>query len=356
MSGTRYGTDPIMRYLLLALTFVLAGQAWATGEINVLTDLDSPFPPGCVAVSLPQAPAPGADMLFEDDEIFVPSVVQGRPAARIEVQIWRTGCHDPGYSVVMVRLRKISGGPVLIPRLFAEAGTVEIPDHVAQLIQFPAVGNVGATGNEINKQGVTYMLAVDYFSLDGATEFGPAEYNDVFTLEMFWGHYAGASAANYLLIDVPSYAPELDLPQTPYQVLNGRMSGQYTVDGLPYSGLVLQIGEAFDDTNNVTAIFFTYIDGVPFWVIGSAAYLEPGFDIVSLDMLELYGGKFITSPPGSYDRDDVEIYSIGTMTIEALDCNTLLVGYNFHEGNLGAGSFEADRLIRIAGYDCNPWP
>src|SRR5699024_10156542 len=114
------------------------------------------------------------------------------------------------------------------------------------------------------------------------------------------------------------------------------------------------IGEAFNNTNNVTAIFFTYIDGMPFWVIGSAADLEPGFDIVSLDMLELYGGEFITSPPGSYSPGDVEsqTYSIGTMRVEALDCNTLLVDYDFTEGGLGSGSFEADRLLRMAGYDC----
>src|SRR5699024_4729590 len=130
-------------------------------------------------------------------------------------------------------------------------------------------------------------------------------------------------------------------------------------EGMPYNGLVLQIGEEFnphgDDTNSITALLFTYIDGQPFWLIGSLAQEDPGFNIVTLDMLEVYGGEFISAPPGSYDEDDVDMYSVGTMTIEALDCNTLLVGYNFHEGGLGAGSFEADRLIRIAGYDCNPW-
>ena len=344
-----------MRYLLLALTSLLAGHAWATGEINVLTDLDSPFPPGCVAVSLPQEPAPGGEMLFEDDEVYVPSVDSASAAARVHVQIWRTGCHDEGYSIVMVRLRKLSGGPVLVPRLFAEAGVVDLPGHVAQLIRHPAVGNIGATGNEINEQGITYMLAVDYFSLDGQTEFGPIEYNDLFTLEMYWGQYAQASEADYRLIEIPEYVPEFDPPQSTYPALHGRMSGQYTVEGLPYSGIVLQIGEEVEGTNSITAILFTYIDGSPFWVIGTLGNLEPGFDLVTLDMLELYGGQFMSSPPGSYDAEDVDIYSIGTMTIEALDCNRLLVGYNFHEGGLGAGSFEADRLIRTAGYDCNPW-
>jgi len=347
-----------MRSLLLALTFVLVGHASATGEINVLTDLKSPFPPGCVAVSLPQAPASQENTLH-DVTLNLPSTDAQQPAARVQVTIWRTGCHDEGFSVVMVRMQKLSGGPILMPRLFAQAGEVDLPNHVAQLIRHPAVGNVGATGNEISEQGITYMLGVDPFSLDGETEFGPAEYNDVFTLEMFWGQYAQASEADFRLFTIPNFAPELDPPQFEFPALHGRMSGQYTVDGVPFSGLVLQVGEQFNpdgpDTNNVTAIFFTYINGAPFWVLGSATDLQPGVDLVTLDMLELFGGEFITSPPGSFDEDDVDIFSIGTMTVEVLDCNTLLVGYNFSEGGLGTGSFEANRLLRMAGYDCNPW-
>ncbi|NBB93024.1 MAG: hypothetical protein GVY32_07650 [Gammaproteobacteria bacterium] len=343
-----------MRYFLLALTFLIVGRAAATGEINVLTDLKSPFPPGCVAVDLPSAPASPANTLFNEN-ISVPSIGSTSKDAQVQVTIWRTGCHDEGYSVVMVRLQKTSGDPVLVPKVYAEAGETTLPMHVAQLIRHPAVGNVGASANIINETPVTYMLGVDPFSLDGATEFGPDDYNGVFTLELFWGDYSPIAAPNGERFIIEPYVPELDPTQDPYQVLHGRMSGQYTVDGIPFSGLVLQIGEAFDDTNNVTAILFTYFEGAPFWVIGSRAGLEPGFDIVTLDMLELYGGEFITSGPGSFSEEDVDIFSIGTMTIEALDCNRLLVSYDFAEGELGEGSFEAERLIRTAGYDCNPW-
>jgi hypothetical protein len=347
-----------MRYLLFALTFVLVGHASATGEINVLTDLKSPFPPGCVAVSLPQDAASDQNELV-NRVLSIPSVVSGQAAAQVRVKIWRVGCHDEGYSVVMVRLKKLSGGTVLVPRVFAEAGEVEVPDHVAQLIRHPAVGDVGATGNVISEAGITYMLGVDPFSLDGETTFTPADYNDVFSLELYWGDYAPGADPNFRRFTILDYAPELDPTQSQYPALHGRMSGQYTVDGLPYSGVVLQVGEQYNpdgpDTNNITAIFFTYIDGNPFWVLGAATDLQPGVDIVTFDMLELYGGEFLTSNPGSYDRDDVDIYSIGTMTVEALDCNTLLVGYNFSEGGLGTGQFEADRLLRMAGYDCNPW-
>src|SRR5699024_1632118 len=153
-----------MRYLLLALTFAFVGQASATGKINVLTDLNSPFPPGCVAVSLPQAPPPGGEYLFNESNIHVPSVDPGFAAARLSVQIWRTGCHDEGYSVVMVRLKKTGGGRVLTPRVFADSGVVDLPEHVARLIQYPAVGSVDASADEITEQGTTYMLAVDPYA------------------------------------------------------------------------------------------------------------------------------------------------------------------------------------------------
>jgi hypothetical protein len=324
----------------------------------VLTDLKSPFPPGCIAVSLPEAPADPQNTLF-DEEIDAPSIGSSSQDARVRVTIWRVGCHDPGFSVVMVRLQKVSGDPVLVPKVFAEAGEVDLPMHVAQLIRHPAVGNVGAAANIINEQGITYMLGVDPFSLDGETEFTPADYNDVFTLELFWGDYAPVAAPNGERFIIEPYVPELDPTQNEFQVLHGRMSGQYTIDGIPFSGLVLQIGEEYNpdgpDVNSITAIFFTYLEGEPFWVIGSLAPLEPGFDIATLEMLELEGGEFFTVPPGSFSEADVDIDPIGTMTIEAQDCNTLLVSYDFGESGLGTGSFEAERLIRLAGYDCNPW-
>ncbi len=343
-----------MRNFLLALTTLLAGQAWATGEINVLTDLKSPFPPGCIAVELPAGPASLDNTLFNEN-IAVPSIGATHKDARVQVTIWRTGCHDSGYSVVMVRLQQTSGSAVLVPKVYAEAGEVIQPMHVAQLIRHPAVGDVGAAANIISQTPVTYMLGVDPFAIDGETVFWPEDYNDVFTLELFWGDYAPLVAPIGERFIIEPYVAEFDPPQNDYPVLHGRMSGQYTVDGLPYSGLFLNIGEEWDDSNNVVATFFTYLDGYPFWVIGSASGLEPGFDLVTLDMLELYGGEFFTVPPGSFTEGDVDIYSIGTMSIEALDCNRLLVGYNFSEGGLGTGFFEAERLTRTAGYDCNPW-
>lgn len=345
----------LMRYLLTALMLLLAGRAAATGEINVLTDLKSPFPPGCVAVALPPEPASSDNTLW-DVNVDVPSVGSPTRDARMRVTIWRVGCPDPGFSVVMVRLQRVSGsGPVIIPRVFAEAGEVDLPMHKAQLIRHPAVGDVGASGDVLNQAPITYMLAVDPFALQGDGVFTPADYNDTFTLEFFWGHYASGVIPEAELFTIDGYVPALDPPQFEFPALHGRMSGQYTIDGIPFTGLVLQVGEAANDTNSVTAIFFTYFEGFPFWVIGTAGNLPPGLDQVELEMLELYGGEFFSAGPGSFDENDVAIASVGTLIVEVLDCKRLLLGYDFTEGGLGSGVLEVERLIRMAGYDCNPW-
>jgi hypothetical protein len=341
-----------MRRLLLLLVLLASGKSFATGEINVLTDLNSPFPPGCIALWLPAGPASGDNRLF-DEIVPAPGVENLQWDQEVRIEIWRTGCHDPGYSIVMVRLTQVTGSePVLVPQIYAEGGMVDFPSHQAQLIGQPAVGNIGATGNTVNPAGQTYMLAVDPFHLfDDNIRFGPADYNDVFSLEFVWSWMDPEGE----WFDIDAYVPEFDPTQFEFPPLHGRMSGQYTIEGIPASGLVLHIGEQADDTNYAFVLFFTYIDGEPAWVAGNTGGMEPGFDFVDLDMEYLVGGEFFGFGPDLFDDADIDRIPIGWMTIEALDCNTLLLGYDFTDSGLGSGVTEANRLVRVAGYDCNPW-
>ena len=346
-----------MRRLLLLVLLLVSGKSFATGEINVLTDLMSPFPPGCVSEWLPLAPAPGGDLLHQDI-VPAPGIETLSFNGEVRIEIWRNGCHDPGYSVVMVRLTQVSGPePVLVPQIYAEAGQVDFPAHQAQLIGHPAVGNIGATGNTISPSGRTYMLAVDPFHLfDDNLRFGPADYNNIFSLEFVWS----AVAAEGEWFEIDGYVPEFDVPQFEFPKLHGRMSGQYTIDGIPSSGLVLHIAEQFNeinqvDTNYAFALFFTYIDGEPAWIAGNTGGEQPGFDFVDLEMEYIVGGEFFGLGPDLFDDDDINRIPVGWMSIEALDCNTLLLGYDFSESGLGSGVAVADRLVKVAGYDCNPW-
>ena len=341
---------------------LLTGKASATGEINVLTDLLSPFPAGCVALSLPAAPV-SEDNVLQDVDIRVPSIGSTFRDAELNVQIWRVGCADEGFSVVMVRLNKVFGDePVLIPQVFVEAGQVDVPFHEAQLITHPAVGNVGASGNVLPGGGQTFMLAADPLAVDGLTDFFPEDYNGLFTLELSWDAYSPflPPEQRSWLFDIDGYEPAFDPPQFEAPLLHGRMTGAYVFDNKPAAGLFLNVGENFDrigsDDNFVFAAFYTYLNGEPYWMVGSTGSQEPGLSVITIPMFSFSGGDFFTMPP-SYTDADLDVARVGTLTIEVQDCNRLLLGYDFREGNIGvgAGSLQAQRLIHIAGYDCNPW-
>ncbi len=350
-----------MRIVVLMAVLFCTGKAWASGEINVLTDLLSPFPPGCVALSLPTEPASADNELF-DEVIRAPGIGSFSRDADVRVRIWRVGCADEGFSVVMVRLQKLGGPrPVLVPQAFVDAGQVEVPFHEAQLISFPAVGNIGAAGNVIPESGQTFMLAADPLAIDGLTDFLPEDYNDVFTLELFWGGFSPEAAPAGELFPIAAFEPALDPPQFDPALLHGRMSGAYTFAGNPSAGLFLNVGEQLSDidgelvdTNFIFVAFFSYRNGEPFWTVGGTGPRPPGIGPVTMNMVAHRGGQFISSPP-RYTQADLSEEQIGTLSLEVIDCNTLRVDYDFDLSGLGRSSLQAERLVRIAGYDCNPW-
>lgn len=343
------------RFRPLLACLALAAGGLSAQEINVLTDLGTPFPAGCVSVALPEGPVDQENTLV-DDFWAVPIVGNDNPSGEVRVTIWRVGCADEGYSVVMVRLENTSddvNAEVLVPQIYAEAGDVAVPDHQAQLISRPAPGNVGASANTIPRDGMTYMLVVEPNPLSGDSFFSYPEYNDFFSLELYWGAYTGFD--QFISLDIPEYFPPDDPPQSDPPILNGRYSGQYIVEGLPRQGLVLQVAETEDGENYYFAIFFTYINGDPHWVGGNTLADTPGQNSVTIDMYDLEGGQFVTAIPGSYGPGDVTQSLVGSITLEAEDCNTLIGDYNFNPGGFGTGSITFERLIRIAGYDCNQW-
>ncbi|MEN1729501.1 MAG: hypothetical protein AAGJ52_13780 [Pseudomonadota bacterium] len=340
-----------MRALLTLTLLLCALTARAQGEINVLTDLNSPFPPGCIALSLPDGPASGDNELW-DEEVLAPSVGATSLDSLVRVQIWRVGCHDPGYSIVMVRLQALSFPTtsfVEVPRVYANAGIVDRANHFGQLIPQPAIGIAGASSEVITTEGTTYMLAVEPTSpLEPDSAFLPEDYNGEFTFELVWEPLLIGE-----LFPIAAYDPAFDPTQFPTQILHGRMSGQYTFDGIPFTGLQLLVGEQTDDTNFIFAIFFTYLNGEPYWVVGNTGGEAPGFPQVELEMLELVGGSFVGL--GSFDAGDVAINTVGSLFIDPVDCDNIILGYDFSPIGGGAGVLDGRRFIDVAGYNCNPW-
>lgn len=350
-----------MRFRGIIAAALLAGAAAGgqaqTGEINLLTDLGTPFPPGCLSIDLPERPRSQDSLLF-DENVSAPTINSTSRDGSVRLRIWRVACDDADFSVVLVRMRQNGGAnPIVVPQLFADAGDVEVPYHQAQLLLLPGAGNVGASGDIITEDGTTWMLAVQPFSIDGETIFLPEDYNAPFTVEFNWGSYATAQPEGTRFV-LDQFDPTLDLPQFDRPVLNGRYSGQWTRPGAPRQGMVLQIAEQVDSEgfseNFVFAIFFTYLDGQPIWVAGnsSAGLTQPG--PVAIEMSTLENGEFI-SDPNQPPVDQVLAASAGSIEIEVIDCNRIRVNYDFSPLGKGSGSMELERFIRIAGYDCNPW-
>ncbi len=338
---------PALLAVLLASTTAPA----QTGELNLLTDLGTPFPPGCLSIDLPEEPS-DPDSLLVDSNINVPSALSDVNDATVNVQIWRVACADDGYSVVLVRMAQVSGSPVVIPQVYAEAGDVDRPFHEANLILIPASGNVGATGGIITNAGTTWMLAVEPTSIDAQTTFLPEDYNDQFTVEFTWEAYSEAGNVNFpVLLD--QFEPSLDPPQFDEPVLNGRFTGQWVAEGRERQGLVLQVAET-GDANFLFAIFFTYLDGAPLWVTGNttAIQFQPG--PISVDALRFDGGEFFADP-NQPPASAIDATTIGAFTISVIDCNTIQLDYDFTDIGEGTGSLVLTRLVRVAGYDCNPW-
>lgn len=349
------GFVPMAVQAIVALGLALAAPTDAraqAGELNVFTDLNTPFPPGCLSIDIPEQPA-SADNLLVDQLVQMPSINSSSRDEPVELQIWRVACADDGFSVVVVRLDPVNNDAlVLVPQLFAGAGDVQNPFHEAQLIKLPGTGNLGASGSILPVSGSTWMLAVNPVSIDLGTLFLFTEYNDQFTLELNWGSYSTAQPEGVRFL-LDQFEPALDPPQFDQPVLNGRYSGQWVLEGAPRQGLVLQIAERISD-NFVFAIFFTYLDGQPVWVVGNStpAVVTPG--AVSIAMATLENGAFITDP-NQPPREDVIASNAGTISILPLNCNQIRVSYDFSPLGHGSGTIDLNRLVRIAGHDCNPW-
>src|SRR6056297_2483422 len=307
----------------LAAAF-LAGAAATTqaqtGELNLLTDLGTPFPPGCLSIELPEQPR-DQDSLLVDTNMVAPTINSNSRDGSVRVRIWRVACDDENFSVVLVRMSQNGGAnPIVVPTVFADAGDVELPFHEAQLLLLPGAGNVGATGGIVTEEGTTWMLAVDPIAIDGATTFLPEDYNATFTVEFNWGSFATAQPEGTRFV-LDQFEPTLDLPQFDQPVLNGRYSGQWTRPGAPGQGLVLQVAEQ-DDENFVFAIFFTYLDGQPIWVVGNtlAGLTQPG--AVPIQMQTVANGEFIPDP-NQPPREQLDRDPAGSIEIEVIDCNRI---------------------------------
>jgi hypothetical protein len=303
----------------------------------------SPIPAGCLFAIPTALPVP-VEVDLSYDELVSATDLDG-DAAVVRVRVWRFACYEPDRSVVMVNLDIVSGSDAL------DTPTVTLQDNSNQIVParlFYQTGRPPVAAGEAGRADTLQATAIDGVSyvVEPAVPVTQAFYNGFLSLTLDWGNGQTFFAPVFV------YDAEIDAPQSVAPPFHGRYSGQWTAEGLPRAGLQLLFAEIpFTDRNFVFAVWFTYAGGLPIWVVGNTDFAA-GANEIEIPMLSLVGGDFITRP-GSYSGDDVQVDTIGTMTIRARHCNEIEVDLDFTPVDEGTAVLTLTRLIRIAGYDCD---
>lgn len=344
-----------IRYLLLLVAVL--GVA-STGRVAAqATEFPNNFTPpqvvpsGCF-IFAPSFVAPPAGVAFDENRTITDAA---GTSIDLRIRAWRAGCHEPDRSAILVNLSLpaapesilLAPTPSLSPAgaavaldatltLFSDRGPASAIDDAPGRLQPPA-------NDPASADGLTFVV-------QGAETIDPVTYNGAVDLVLAFSADRLGNGQS-VSVPIPAYDPQNDPRQWPFPPLHGRYSGQWVSDDLPRSGLQLQIGEIQPNRNFLFAIWFTYRDGAPYWLVGNT---DIGIfqSEVELDMLELAGGGFVTQP-GAFDDADVEVNRVGTMRLRPRHCNEIDVDLDFSESGLGTQSLVLERLIRIAGYDCD---
>ncbi len=350
-------------YFLIVLAGVVAADAGPETDKSFLvvtafpSDLPnsltarSKIPLGCLIYN------PGAINIPHEARLFFDGIVLSDTRfgpTELRVRGWREGCHEPDRSMILFDFEQVDSLAGEISPRFPTEVFLETSDgnrYSARMLSGPSSNerNPGWEGTRElpnyrpERSGFTFLidsvdpdLTVDQYNGEIAVRFEDIE------LDFDWLYP--------LIVDVPAHDSDLP-PRLATPALHGRYSGQWVSPDLPRSGLSLQVGETAQNRNYVFAIWFTYLDDEPIWVVGNTELLI-GSNTVELEMLRLEGGGFVTNP-GTFDSSDIDTETIGTMTLRALHCNALEAEMDFTATGLGSQTLILDRLIRIAGYDCD---
>ena len=330
----------------LLILFCLDGSAQVLNR-----DLPNSFtyasviPYGCLKVVPAVRSAPPAET-FVDTQVLV---ADNGATGLVRIRAWRIGCHEPNASAIILNFDLGSGSPAIrYPEVSLITADAEMrPAGLFAFARTDFYNSRGASLEPMTDQLLSTLAEGFSFVVDTDSDaISKQQYNGSLELRLRWpsGLVVG--------IDVPEFDPALDPPQFTDPPLHGRYTGQWIVDGLPRQGLVLQVGELPPDRNFLFMTMFTYLDGVPTWVVGNADF-PVGAASVTVNMWTLDGGEFFTEPLNSYAREDVIQEKLGTMTIRARHCNVIDADIDFSESGFGVVSRRFERLIRIAGYDCD---
>ncbi len=356
----------------LAMWLLLSLGAFCSTVLYAAGDSDGSFrtyPPGCATVPDVQAALYGQNIVkFYEGRLALVNARNTSQQIDSIVTAYRVACAEPNRSVIWLSFSippgvnpstlyqlppisfKLSDGWRPYASLSREPGGVALSEPIAQIIgdssQYPSAGG--------NAKTWTYILDLDAETAYWDRPISPGEYNGRFYLQ-FYG--PGKSDKPILEIAVPS-TDEL-LGRNPYLPLNGRLSGNWVVDGAADQGFVLSVSELVPKSiprpdkiaDSPLLIFLSWYTfgshGEPLWLTGSAQILPGETEaILSLDLVS--GGKFMSAAHAGRTQ-------AGSLKLKAINCGQINLEYDLSAIGLGAGNKQMKRLfaLEIAGFNCN---
>ena len=144
-----------------------------------------------------------------------------------------------------------------------------------------------------------------------------------------------------LFLDVGAFDPAAYGQELGPRPFEGNLSGSWFDPNRSGEGLVLEFGEIAAGPV-ATLYWFTHLDGVPYWLIGSATY-ETGQTTIDFGLLEVSGTGF----GDAFDPGAIELEEVGVLTLEFDNCASGFAAWEMHDGQ--SGSFDLERIT--AGLD-----
>lgn len=338
------------------------GSAWESVFAN--------YPPGCATVPDVQSTLYGdnAVKFFEGRMALVNA---RKPSEKLDaiVAAYRVGCADSNRSVIWVSFSippeldsstlyqmprisfRLNNGWRPYASLSREPGGTQVSEPIPQNI-----GNhddYAVAANSTRRW--VYILDLDPVTAYWDGPISPEEYNGRFRLQFYGPEYPNNHPV--LEVEVPATA-ELLSPNAAMP-LNGRLSGNWVIEGAVDQGIMLAVSElvpasipAPDEIAQSKLLLFlswyTFdANGKPIWLTGSVRFL-PGESEATLLLDLVSQGKFMGESGGQRKQ-------AGSVNLRAISCGQIDVDYDLSGVGLGSGTTTLKRLfsLEIAEYGCS---
>jgi len=324
---------------------VLFFSQTAFGIENFITHATTLYPPACVSTApLNEVFTPSGTKVESLNQLVkLTAFPNTNNMADVEVIIYRRGCKDPERSVMFISTSLVAGSEdFFLPRLFAEVGGKRYP---LRLVNEP-------NSFEQEQGGTIKGRGYREFIMDGVAESDIADTENILSIEQYNGAFTlilqdgfdpsiepGVAIAEYTGFQQPRKFP-----------INGRLAGNWTVEGVPDQGFVIAFNEFINEDgvqNMVFLSWYTYDkDGALLWLT-AANFHDVASDSVDLDIELVTNGEFLGSKTA--DREVV-----GTATLTAESCNELTLTFDLEALGLGTDTITLNRIFSLetAGYAC----